>query len=330
MGVRVLLIEDNPGDVLLVKTLLSESVDTPFTVDSVNRLSEAKDTLCGNEYDVILLDLGLPDSWGMDTLTEALEIAGRTPIVVLTGNRAEGLGSEVNRMGAQDYLVKGEATAEMVERSILYSIERKKAQDEVQHALQTYADLVREIPSGLLTFQYAFPDGLLLVSYNPQAEEILGRDLADDMGKDLSVISPFSEANKHLFLETMNTHRPVIVKGGRFQLNGRPMALDLRAFSIPGRRLCVSVDDATDRVREEELRRKAYSQIEKNIEHFASLVDEIRNPNSVIIGLAERMEGAESRCIILQAERIESIVNRLDAQWVASETVRRFLSKTIH
>jgi signal transduction histidine kinase len=105
------------------------------------------------------------------------------------------------------------------------------------------------------------------------------------------------------------------------------MHLDLRAFRIPCHRLCISVDDITDRIREERLRMKAFRQINRNIEHFASLVDEIRNPSQVIIGLAEGIEDDASRSIILQIERIESIVNRLDSAWIASEELRSLLKK---
>jgi CheY-like chemotaxis protein len=326
LSIQVLLIEDNATDATLIKEILSDARED-IKVTTVSRLSEARDIVFRHYINVILLDLGLPDSQGLDTLTQALAFSEGVPIIVLTGNTDEALGTEAARMGAQDYLVKGEVTVDNVQRSILYAIERKKAQDAIKDALQSYADLVRELPSALLTFQYEWPGRLCLLSWNTRAEDMLHPPLW--VGMDLESIWPLEEMVKEIFLDVALSGDPFTVKGERFERDEGEMAIDLRAFRIPCHRVCVSIDDVTDRVMEEELRKKAYQQIDLNIEHFASLVDEIRNPNSVIIGVAEQLDGKTSRCILTQAERIESIINRLDEQWVASENVRQFLRRTL-
>lgn len=328
MSIRVLLVEDSPGDAALIKQLLGDGRED-YEVTCVARLSEARETVFRQYVDVILLDLGLPDAQGLDTLTQALECSVGVPIVVLTGSKDETLGIEAARMGAQDYLVKGGATADAIERSILYAVERKKAQESIKNALQSYADLVREIPSGLLTFQYEWPGRLSLVSWNPQGEEMLDRGPSLKAGMELHDLWPLNCVAREDLLEVVLGGEPFIVKGGRFDRDGEVVSMDLRAFCIPCQRLCVSLDDVTDRVKEEELRIKAYRQIDLNIEHFASLIDEIRNPNSVIIVVAEGLDNKASRCILTQAERIESIINRLDEQWIASENIRHFLRRTI-
>ncbi len=328
MSVRVLLIEDNLGDAELIEELLSDAREA-FEVTRVTRLSEAREAMLRHYFAVILLDLGLPDSKGLDTLTQALDFSEGVPIVVLTGSKADTLVTEAARMGAQDYLVKCDANADMVERSILYAVERKKAQESIRNALQSYADLVREIPSGLLTFQYEWPGKLSLLSWNPRAREMLDHGPALEVGLDLGDLWPLNQVAKEDFLDVVFNGGPFIKKGGRFEKDGGEISIDLRAFRIPCRRLCVSLDDVTDRVKEEELRIQAYRQIDLNIEHFASLVDEIRNPNSVIIGVAEGLDSKASRCILTQAERIENIINRLDEQWIASENIRQFLRRTI-
>jgi nitrogen-specific signal transduction histidine kinase len=148
-------------------------------------------------------------------------------------------------------------------------------------------------------------------------------------GMELESVWPLDQMVKEDFLDVVLAGRSITLKGDRLERAGEEVAVDLRAFRIPGQRLCVAIDDVTARVQEEELRKRAYQQIDLNIEHFASLVDEIRNPNSVIIGVAEGLDGKASRCILAQTERIENIINRLDEQWVASENVRQFLRRTI-
>lgn len=327
--IRVLIIEDNPGDARLIQELLHEGPSNRFEFEEASRLTEGLRLLNEKDFDVVLLDLGLPDSRGIDTLTRALKHAGKVPVVVLTGTKEERVGMEASRLGAQDYLSKGEVSGEMIERSILYSIERKRAQEEIRNALQTFADVVSEIPSGLLTFQFCPPDQLKLRSFNPRAAEILKIDLKGGMGRDIHEFWPASKSKrwKEMLLDVLRTKQSTERECVTFRRENVERALNLRAFAIPEDRVCLSLEDVTDRIREEELRTRAYAQIEKNIEHFATLVDEIRNPNSVIIGLAEKMGDDTSKSIIIQAERIENIINRLDDAWIASEKLRLFLKK---
>jgi len=106
---RVLLVEDNPGDADLIMELLSREVFTRLSIKSVSRLSEALDAVGAHVFDVVLLDLGLPDSFGMDTLRAMRQQAAKLPIIVFTGNNDEQAGLAAIREGAQDFLVKGEA-----------------------------------------------------------------------------------------------------------------------------------------------------------------------------------------------------------------------------
>lgn len=125
--VKILLVEDNPGDVALIKEFLSSSVD--FTLRHVSTLKETF-AICAEElFDIILLDLGLPDSYGVETLKKILVFNTRSPIVIMTGFDDEDTAMESLRQGAQDYLVKNNLTGDNIIRSIKYGIERKKALD---------------------------------------------------------------------------------------------------------------------------------------------------------------------------------------------------------
>ena len=122
--VPVLLVEDDDGDALLVEELLRE-VAAPVVVQRARSLSEA--TTLVAEAACVLLDLGLPDSQGLQGLRQLLRIEPEAAIVVLTGVASEHLGEQAVRAGAQDYLVKGEVAGPGLHRVIRYAVERRRA-----------------------------------------------------------------------------------------------------------------------------------------------------------------------------------------------------------
>jgi PAS domain S-box-containing protein len=124
--IKVLLVEDNPVDVLLLREELSGLAGDNFIVSEVERLSEATQVLTTETFDVVLLDLGLPDSQGLDTFLELQKTTPDVPIVVMSGLDDESLAVEAVRKGAQDYLVKDKSDAFVLRRSIAYAIERQQ------------------------------------------------------------------------------------------------------------------------------------------------------------------------------------------------------------
>jgi len=129
---KVLLVEDNPGDADLVQEYLSDANQAVFEVECVSRLASATELLAVEPFDLILLDLGLPDSSGLETLKVGLQTAGATPIVVLTGHHDEPSGLEAVQLGAQDYILKGHLERNLLVRTILFSLERKRTQETLQ------------------------------------------------------------------------------------------------------------------------------------------------------------------------------------------------------
>lgn len=121
----ILLIEDDPGDVMLITEMLHQQGCTARLVN-VERLSEGISYLQQNHCDVVLLDMNLPDSSGLSTMSRLLETAPSTPIVVLTGISDENFGVEAVKSGAQDYLPKGDIDGRILKRSMFYAVERKK------------------------------------------------------------------------------------------------------------------------------------------------------------------------------------------------------------
>jgi PAS domain S-box-containing protein len=132
---RTFLIEDNPVDALWLKRELGALPDE-FGISEVQSLTEAKETLSTERYDVILLDLGLPDSNGLETFLEIQAVASDTPVVVLTGMDDQQLAVEAVAKGAQDYLVKDRADSHAIVRSITYAIERHQILKDLKDSVE--------------------------------------------------------------------------------------------------------------------------------------------------------------------------------------------------
>ena len=122
--IKILLVEDNPADADLLQEILSDANETQWSLVHVEKLKEALHTLRENHFDVVLLDLSLPDKKGLCTVTQTYEAAPDLPIVVLTGLNDKFIALEALRQGAQDYLVKGKIDSNLLFRAIRHAIER--------------------------------------------------------------------------------------------------------------------------------------------------------------------------------------------------------------
>lgn len=137
---KVLLIEDNPDDACLLREALNDFGDESIELVHAENLDQAAALISQGHFEVILLDLSLPDSQGIDTVLRAQAHAGRLPIVVLTGLSDDNIALQALRAGAQDYLVKGDINGRMLVRSIRYASERKQAYEQLSRLAE---DLTR-------------------------------------------------------------------------------------------------------------------------------------------------------------------------------------------
>ena len=142
---RVLLIEDNPGDVRLIREMLSEGEDGLFELECVGRLAQGLEYLSTRAAGVVLLDLSLPDSYGFDTFLRVYAHSPKVPIIVLTGHDDQKVALSAVKTGAQDYLVKGKLDRELLLRSMQYSIERKRYQEQLEY--QANYDALTGLPN---------------------------------------------------------------------------------------------------------------------------------------------------------------------------------------
>ncbi len=150
-GISLLLVEDDQGDVLLIREMLSK-VDGQVHIHHCERLAEALEMASGGGYDIALLDLALPDSYGLWTVKKMYSQNVDLPLIVLTGLSDEKTGIEAVKEGAQDYLVKDQINGRLLAKSIRYAIERKRIENEKQRLIGELRDAMARVKvlSGLL------------------------------------------------------------------------------------------------------------------------------------------------------------------------------------
>ncbi len=209
---RVLLVEDDPDDVYLVRDLLSW--DPRRIYDVVHVASVAKLADCVEEhFDVILLDLGLPDSTGLDTVKAVSELMMGTPILVFTGASSEGLGEKTIALGAQDYLVKGKITTELLTKAMAYAIERCNMmhaaagliqRDMITNLPNTHAlyeklsFLIQQFPRTQVNFALAYVDIDNLQSVTAYWGDSIGEELLRRVGARLATNQRASDTSAYV------------------------------------------------------------------------------------------------------------------------------------
>jgi signal transduction histidine kinase len=176
--IKVLLIEDNPGDARLIWEMLAQARGARFDLECAERLSSGLERLAQGGIDVLLLDLSLPDSQGLDTLIRVHTPAPEVPIMVLTGLDDEALAVKAMREGAQDYLVKGQVDSNLLLHSIRYAIERHR----LAGKLEQQARELQSSEARLRTIIENSADGIIIVDengivrfINPIVESLIGR-----------------------------------------------------------------------------------------------------------------------------------------------------------
>src|SRR5918992_802400 len=224
-AIRVLLVEDNPGDARLVEILLSE-VDSPrFEITHAGCLEEAIELLVGEAhyYDVILLDLSLPDSSGLETVSRMRAAAARTPMVVLSGQDDEETALLSVGRGAQDYLVKGQEDSSLMVHSLRYAIKRHQTEEELRQSEERFRLLVegvRDYANFMLD-----PNGCV-ATWNEGAERIKGYSAQEIIGEHFSVFYPQEDIESRRPAEELR----LAVEEGCFEQEGLRVRKDGSRF----------------------------------------------------------------------------------------------------
>jgi diguanylate cyclase (GGDEF)-like protein/PAS domain S-box-containing protein len=189
----LLLIEDNPGDARLLREMFNEHSGHRTKLTHVECMGDAEKRLGENNFDIILLDLGLPDAQGLEAVRRARAAAPRVPLVVLTGLDDESMAALALQEGAQDYLIKGEIEARGLLRALRYAVERKAMEEALfvekeraQVTLNSIGDAV------------ACTDSLGNISFlNSVAEKMTGWTLSEAAGRQMGEVLRIVNADSH-------------------------------------------------------------------------------------------------------------------------------------
>ena len=276
--IKVLLLEDNPGDAVLFQTMLSATIPQSFEIEHVTHLSAARERLRDGDVDVALLDLSLPDSRGLETFYTARDEAPHVPIVVLSGSGSEDLAIEAVQAGAQDYLVKGEINDRMLTRSIRYAIERRRAKEALRRERDLIARLMDTSPISITMVDRRGE----IVFANERAEEVLGLTHDEISGRtydtpDWHITDINGEPFPHEalpFQRVMATKAPVYdVRHAIAWPDGQRRLLSINGAPVLDEsgevdRVIFAIEDVTEQVREEEER---VAQLERELGSLEAL-----------------------------------------------------------
>ena len=180
--ISILLVEDDPDYVELIQEMLQQHGKLDFRLQRADRLSHCLERLEEGEYHILLLDLGLPDSLGLDTLEAVLPAAGEIPIIVLTGLDDETVGMKAVQIGAQDFVLKSEISGPLLSRAILYAMERKRAELSVEWEREYFRSFVQSMNDWVwemnLKGEYTYSNLATETILGYTSEEVVGKTVA--------------------------------------------------------------------------------------------------------------------------------------------------------
>ena len=176
---KILLIEDNPVDRMFVTLSLRQAEGFDYELVLCESLVEAFEQLVAGQFDVILLDLGLPDCEGLETCQRLVAANGNVPVVVLTATNDPALASEAIRSGAQDYLVKGAFPGAAIARVLQYAIDRFHFHREIAHRDHRMQQVLNHVPAIIWTTDRA----LSITSASGAGLDVLNLDFRQIVGK---------------------------------------------------------------------------------------------------------------------------------------------------
>lgn len=189
---RLLIVEDDIVDRKLLDRLLAQSSLGACEVRHANTLGAALDLLKDASFDVVLLDIGLPDSQGMDSVNRLQAQAPHVPIIVLSGLDDERTATQAVQIGVQDYLIKGQVDASLLVRSIRYALERKRAERQLQATELRYRTIFENSAVAIMMVD----ESKQLVSWNTFTERLLGMGEEQLRGRNVASLYPPEEWEK--------------------------------------------------------------------------------------------------------------------------------------
>lgn len=262
---HVFVIEDNPGDFILIADYLEEQVEAPLITHAKN-FKEAQQLFMAakEKVDVILLDLSLPDKSGEELITETLQFCAECPVIILTGHSDVEFSIRSLSLGISDYLLKDDITANSLYKSVLYSIERKRSLTELAESQKRYSSLFQLSPLPMWVYDIetlAFLDvnNATTRVYGYSKEEFLNMTIRDIRPpEDIPLLEKaMEEVRRHdeLYLSSYTRHQ---------KKNGDIMLVQIQSNIImyQGRKAEVLLaNDLTELLQTQQSLREAYKNI---------------------------------------------------------------------
>jgi len=286
--IKVLLVEDDLVDRQVVERALAKttSYHVRFNVDAAATMSGAAESLRTKDYDVLLLDLNLPDSKGVDTVEEIRKVNSGIPVIVLTGTVDEETGLETIKKGAEDYLVKGKFSGDELVRTIRYAIERNAIERKIENAAREWRTTFDSINDLIVIVD----GGLKILRANKAFAKAFGAQPWELLGKNYHDVFYCDSCNRAdcAHIQTIKTKEPVTIEfyndrlKTHFEITAAPVFDDkgkveasvLVAKDITGRKL------AEENMRKANEKLKEYNELK---DEFVSTVShELRTPLSII------------------------------------------------
>lgn len=323
---RILVVEDNPGDFTLVEDYILEYIVSPEIINSFNFI-QTKELLTGRDsqpFDIIFLDLSLPDKDGEDLIKEMLSICNGCPIVVLTGFSDINFSVKSLAMGISDYLLKDELNPMTIYKSIIYNIERKKTLLDMQESEKRYSDLFHLNPEpmwvfDLETLRFLDVNKAAIASYGYSYEEFMSMTLEDIRPpEDIPTLKKTIEwvSNNHNTGWLMNKFRHlkkdgeiiiVEINNNSIRFKGRDAKLIL-AHNVTERVNYINaIEEQNDKL--SEITWIQSHVVRAPIARLMGLIDLIKHPNS-----SEELKEELLGYILMSAHELDQIVREITSK----------------
>ena len=332
----VLIVEDNPGDFALVEEFLLEQVPEAELIQAKN-YKEAREALCvfDKSFDVVLLDLSLPDKTGISLIKEIVELGKGMPVIVLTGYTDVAFGVNSLALGVSDYILKEELNPTLLLKSILYSIERKKKIAEIEESEKRYSELFHLSPQPMYVFD---AKTLLFLDVNAAAIRYYGYSKDEFLLMSIKDIVPLTERMRldDLFSAWHGDRIPTY-KGNFIhrKRNGKLRKVEIQSNLINYRgkkaviALAIDITERLDYIKEIELQNEKLREISWLQSHV------VRAPLARILGLVQLLneshdatQKAQMLCFLNEsANELDNVIKEIITTTGKQDTKSKGISR---
>ena len=279
-AIKILVVEDDAIDRTAMQRLLSKSPLKISKLEFAETFAAALQKLTENGFDVILLDLNLPDNYGMDTLIKINEKYPAGAIVVVTGDNNEEMGLQAVGKGAQEYLVKGSFNIYALTKSINYAIERKKAERQLQIAEERYRTIFENSAVAITVVDHDEH----LISWNKFTESLLGMSREDLYMRPVKSLYPAEEWEKIKNYDGKQKGMQYHLETQMIKKDGEVIDVDisLSILKNPEEKTTFSIGIITDITERKKADRKLKETMEMKSQFVSTVSHELRTPLSCI------------------------------------------------